>query len=81
MAEHSLGHLESALEALNIGLQKGSSSLVPYAHLINCLVNVKRREEAAQLIQTALKIEHPTDSNATTIQEALRRLEQVLKRQ
>lgn len=81
MAEHSLDHLESAIEALNIGLQKGSSSLVPYAHLINCLVNVKRREEATQLIQTALKIEHPTDSNATTIQEALGRLEQVLKRQ
>lgn len=78
MVEHELGHLESAAEALRIGLQKGSSALVPYVHFINCLVDLKRLDEADEVIHKALSIEHPTDSNALVIQQALGNLRQAL---
>lgn len=78
MIEHALGNLESAVENLVIGLQKGSSSLVPYVHVINSLVDLKRPDEAIEMIQTALKVENPVDADVSTIQGALRNLEQAL---
>lgn len=74
MTQYLMGHLSSAAERLEIGLQPGSSSPIPYAYAAFCALDRGERRKALSFLESGLQKEGDDPVFSESIRNGLEKL-------